>query len=87
MRTQLSEQMSKKVYMGTQLSWLEHTPDKREVGGSSPLVPTNASYDATIAVAIECRLTTAQKEREIHANVNLEKTYKIEYIKAKEQKD
>ena len=28
--------------MGTQLSWLEHTPDKREVGGSSPLVPTTA---------------------------------------------
>ena len=26
---------------GLQLSWLERTPDKREVGGSSPLEPTN----------------------------------------------
>ena len=26
--------------MGLQLSRLEHTPDKREVGGSSPLGPT-----------------------------------------------
>ena len=25
---------------GLQLSWLERTPDKREVGGSSPLKPT-----------------------------------------------
>ena len=25
--------------MGLQLSWLERTPDKREVGGSSPLKP------------------------------------------------
>ena len=25
---------------GSQLRWLERTPDKREVGGSSPLVPT-----------------------------------------------
>ena len=27
--------------MGQQLSWLEHTTDNREVGGSSPLWPTN----------------------------------------------
>ena len=27
-------------FMGLQLSWLERTPDKREVGGSSPLKPT-----------------------------------------------
>ena len=26
--------------MGSQLRWLERTPDKREVGGSSPLEPT-----------------------------------------------
>ena len=26
-------------YKGLQLSWLERTPDKREVGGSSPLKP------------------------------------------------
>ena len=25
--------------MGSQLSWLERAPDKREVGGSSPLEP------------------------------------------------
>ena len=25
---------------GSSLSWLERTPDKREVGGSSPLEPT-----------------------------------------------
>ena len=25
--------------MGSELSWLERTPDKREVGGSSPLEP------------------------------------------------
>ena len=29
--------------MGSQLRWLERTPDKREVGGSSPLEPTNFS--------------------------------------------
>ena len=28
--------------MGLQLSWLERAPDKREVGGSSPLKPTKA---------------------------------------------
>ena len=26
-------------FKGLQLSWLERTPDKREVGGSSPLKP------------------------------------------------
>ena len=26
--------------MGSQLSWLEHTPDKREVDGPSPFEPT-----------------------------------------------
>ena len=30
--------------MGSQLRWLERTPDKREVGGSSPLEPTNFVY-------------------------------------------
>ena len=29
--------------MGSQLRWLERTPDKREVDGSSPFVPTNTS--------------------------------------------
>ena len=27
-------------HKGAQLRWLERAPDKREVGGSSPLVPT-----------------------------------------------
>ena len=29
-----------KINMGVQLSWLERTPDKREVDGSSPFNPT-----------------------------------------------
>ena len=29
--------------MGSQLSWLEHTPDKREVDGPSPFEPTKPS--------------------------------------------
>ena len=28
-------------HKGAQLRWLERAPDKREVGGSSPLVPTS----------------------------------------------
>ena len=32
--------------MGAQLRWLERTPDKREVGGSSPLVPIKAAKRA-----------------------------------------
>ena len=28
--------------MGSELSWLERAPDKREVGGSSPLEPTRS---------------------------------------------
>ena len=30
---------TKFVDLGAELRWLERTPDKREVGGSSPLVP------------------------------------------------
>ena len=30
---------------GAQLRWLERTPDKREVGGSSPLVPTKRKIE------------------------------------------
>ena len=30
--------------MGQQLSWLEHTTDNREVGGSSPLWPTKRQF-------------------------------------------
>ena len=29
--------------MGSQLRWLERTPDKRKVGGSSPLEPTSSA--------------------------------------------
>ena len=38
----VGEQVAAKLQknMGLQLSWLERTPDKREVGGSSPLKPT-----------------------------------------------
>ena len=32
-------------FMGSQLSWLEHAPDKREVDGSSPFEPTTAQYE------------------------------------------
>ena len=32
-------------FEGLQLSWLERTPDKREVGGSSPLKPTSGMHD------------------------------------------
>ena len=35
-----------KENMGLQLSWLERTPDKRKVGGSSPLEPTSNEYVA-----------------------------------------
>ena len=34
----MGEQVGARI-MGLQLSWLERTPDKREVGGSSPLKP------------------------------------------------
>ena len=32
-------------FEGLQLSWLERTPDKREVGGSSPLKPTGVKVN------------------------------------------
>ena len=32
-------------FEGLQLSWLERTPDKREVGGSSPLKPISEMHD------------------------------------------
>ena len=35
--------------MGPELSWLERTTDNREVGGSSPLGPTNLLKDGGIA--------------------------------------
>lgn len=33
------------ICLGAQLRWLERTPDKREVGGSSPLVPININLE------------------------------------------
>ena len=35
----MGEQVAARLNKGLQLSWLERTPDKREVGGSSPLKP------------------------------------------------
>ena len=34
-------------YMGSQLRWLERTPDKREVDGSIPFEPTILTYVST----------------------------------------
>ena len=39
MGEQVAAGFIKKLIKGLQLSWLERTPDKREVGGSSPLKP------------------------------------------------
>ena len=44
---------------GSQLSWLERAPDKREVGGSNPLEPTNAHA----SMCEKCSLKTEQKRR------------------------
>ena len=35
----MGKQVAAGLKKGLQLSWLERTPDKREVGGSSPLKP------------------------------------------------
>ena len=40
MGKQVAAGLKEKNDMGLQLSRLERTPDKREVGGSSPLKPT-----------------------------------------------
>ena len=40
-----SKKKGKTFLSGLQLSWLERTPDKREVGGSSPLKPTSEMHD------------------------------------------
>ena len=45
------------IKKGLYLSWLERTPDKREVGGSSPLKPStqkgNARRDGLIEINTE----------------------------------
>ena len=38
--TTLWQERAMKPFTGSKLRWLERTPDKREVGGSSPLEPT-----------------------------------------------
>ena len=43
--------MTKTLNMGSQLRWLERTPDKREVDGSIPFEPTKLtckSQDSTL---------------------------------------
>ena len=39
------QKMPQQLHMGLKLSWLERTPDKREVGGSSPLKPIGHSQE------------------------------------------
>ena len=46
----ISEEPKKISCMGLQLSRLERTPDKREVGGSSPLRPTKFCPSGTFAL-------------------------------------
>ena len=47
--------------MGLQLSWLERTPDKREVDGSSPFKPTQDNI-------LKCTLKTAYRTN-IYASI------------------
>ena len=47
-------------YMGLQLSWLERTPDKREVDGSSPFKPT--MFFENCIQYIVCINTTSQEK-------------------------
>ena len=54
-------------HMGLQLSWLERTPDKREVDGSSPFKPTtltseNNRYYTILENEEKCTLKTAQNK-------------------------
>ena len=39
--------------MGSQLRWLERTPDKREVDGSIPFEPTTISNQKLISLEFE----------------------------------
>ena len=51
--------------MGSQLSWLEHTPDKREVDGPSPFEPTKARQGEGLnGVATWCVAPNSQKSIE-----------------------
>ena len=47
--------------MGLQLRWLERTPDKREVDGSNPFMPT---INITKDVEVICTLKTEQREND-----------------------
>ena len=62
--------------MGTQLSWLEHTPDKREVGGSSPLVPTKHYLVQTLTDVKAPQIDNCiEKERDIsETEISIENT-------------
>ena len=67
--------------MGLWLSRLERTPDKREVGGSSPLKPTSPKGPGREARGTEAKAYTKYKptaERgssdEAHHRANLENT-------------
>ena len=59
-------------FTGLQLSWLERTPDKREVGGSSPLKPIGVKADE------ECG--TTHFATELLNRVQAHYTDKIKYI-------
>ena len=47
--------------MGLQLRWLERTPDKREVGGSSPLKPIENDKKITITVSDRAKAVISEQ--------------------------
>ena len=51
------------LYIGTQLRWLEHHPDKVGVGGSSPLVPTIKTPRIKSVVFLWCGLVNTNAPR------------------------
>ena len=54
-KAEVEEQPATQKDMGLQLSRLERTPDKREVGGSSPLKPTSGWPRGTLSlIHISC---------------------------------
>ena len=67
--------------MGLQLRWLERTPDKREVGGSSPPKPTIIFMMKGLRVTnpdFKCTLKTEQcKEKIIKLKDEIESNRKI----------
>ena len=59
-------------FEGLQLSWLERTPDKREVGGSSPLKPISEMHDE--------KYGTTTSQLKLLSRVQARYTEKIKYI-------